>query len=160
MRMSLVMPSRGRREEAVAVCGTPPRLHNYRSSSWLLPFFLLALAVGAGAVLFFFDPARHAFYPSCLFYRTTGLQCPACGCLRALHHLLHGELLQAIRFNALLVLSLPFLAVLGLRSAAHCFNPKLRREPLPSAVFWGALALATLFAVARNFPSLAAWFSL
>ena len=63
---------------------------------------LVALAAG---VLFCFDPNRYPFYPLCFFHRATGLLCPGCGSLRALHQLLHGNLATAFHFNALLVSS-------------------------------------------------------
>ena len=64
----------------------------------------------AGLVLFRFDPNRYPFYPVCAFHHATGLLCPGCGSLRAIHQLLHGHLATAFRFNPLLILALPFLA--------------------------------------------------
>ena len=65
---------------------------------------------GSGAVLFFFNPAQHGFYPICLFHALTGLNCPGCGGTRAAYQLLHGHLLRALQDNALFVLSLAALA--------------------------------------------------
>lgn len=42
----------------------------------------------------------------------TGLYCPGCGSQRSLHHLLHGEIMIALRYNALFVIGLPFLLYL------------------------------------------------
>lgn len=42
----------------------------------------------------------------------TGLYCPGCGSQRSLHHLLHGEIIIALRYNALFVIGLPFLLYL------------------------------------------------
>lgn len=75
----------------------------------------LALAVGCAAVLFLVDPAHCPLYPQCMFHRFTGWNCPGCGSSRALHQLLHGHLLAALRDNALLMLSLPVAAVYALR---------------------------------------------
>ncbi len=52
--------------------------------------------------LFFFDPARHGFYPQCMLKRLTGWDCPGCGGLRATHQLLHGNLHEAFGLNPLL----------------------------------------------------------
>lgn len=160
MRTSRLRPTSSRCEQAIIVCETPPRLDDCRRSSGLLLFLFVALAGCAAMVLFLFDPARYSFYPFCLFYRTTGLQCPGCGSLRALHHLLHGEILQAVRFNALLVLSLPLLAVLALRAGMRWFNPQLRHTPLPSTLVWAAVVLVVIFSVARNLPLFETWFLL
>src|SRR5208283_1274662 len=51
----------------------------------------LAAAVAA-AVLFVFDPATAGFYPVCALHEMTGLQCPGCGGLRAMHQVFHGHL--------------------------------------------------------------------
>jgi len=69
--------------------------------------FVATLAVFGAAILFCFDPSGYSFFPICVFHQTTGLLCPGCGSLRALHQLLHGHLLIAFRFNPLLLLSLP-----------------------------------------------------
>lgn len=62
------------------------------------------------AVLYFvFDPAQQAFFPQCPFRLLTGWECPGCGSQRALHALLHLKLGQAFHYNALLVLSIPFI---------------------------------------------------
>ncbi len=126
-----------------------------RSSSrvylWLALPLLLAAAGGA-LVLYLFNPAQSAFYPFCVFHRTTGLLCPGCGSLRALHQLLHGHLLTALRYNALLVLTLPFL----LWAAAHqlsCYFRHVRsRIVIRPAWVWTGLAVLVIYAVLRNLP--------
>lgn len=45
----------------------------------------------------------------CSFHEFTGFQCPGCGGQRSFYHLLHGNILQALRYNALLIIILPFL---------------------------------------------------
>ncbi len=64
-------------------------------------------------VFFLFDPAKVSFFPPCLFHQLTGLDCPGCGAQRALHQLLHGNIIAALRLNAMFVLSLPLLAWFG-----------------------------------------------
>ena len=78
---------------------------------------LALLGAVAGLVLFCFDPRQYPFYPVCFFHKTTGLLCPGCGALRAMHQLLHGHLATAFRFNPVLVVSLPILAWIGARYA-------------------------------------------
>ncbi|MCR4573988.1 MAG: DUF2752 domain-containing protein [Lentisphaeria bacterium] len=43
------------------------------------------------------------FMPKCIFHEWTGLHCPGCGGTRAIHTLLHGHPLKAMRYNALLL---------------------------------------------------------
>jgi len=117
-----------------------------------LALILAGLAVLGAGVLFWFDPAHHAFYPVCAFHRVTGLQCPGCGSLRALHQLLHGHFAAAFHFNAVLVCSLPLLGWLALRFAVL----KMRNQPatinVRPAWLWCALAVMVAFGVLRNLP--------
>jgi len=75
----------------------------------LRSLLLLAGSGVAAALLYAFDPARSALVPPCLFNRLTGLYCPGCGSMRALHAAFHGDLALALDFNALAVFLLPFL---------------------------------------------------
>jgi hypothetical protein len=87
-------------------------------------------AVGAAAaLLFFYDPASTPFYPPCPLRALTGLLCPLCGGLRAIHALLHGHVLDAVALN-------PFLIAAGL--AWPVVPPR-----------WTAIG-AVLFTMARN----------
>src|SRR5882757_2270663 len=74
-----------------------------------------ATAIGVGAIVFFFNPSTHGFYPVCMFHSLTGLNCPGCGATRALYALLHGSLRLALKDNALFVVLLAALAVWSAR---------------------------------------------
>lgn len=115
----------------------------------------LCLAVGAlglALILFHFNPAKHGFYPVCLFHKATGLLCPGCGSLRAFHHLLNGELTTALRHNLLVVVSLPLFAFLAARLVLSSLGRNLRRLVIPNAWLWVGLALLIMFGIARNLP--------
>ena len=118
-----------------------------------VPFLLSLIVVGCGAiVLFLFNPAQHGFYPFCFFYQFTGLLCPGCGSLRAVHQLLHGNFAAALRFNALLVGSLPVAGFFFGRFVVR----KLKSQPapavFPSAWVWGVLTVMMVFGILRNLP--------
>jgi hypothetical protein len=113
-----------------------------------------ALAVTAGvAVLFFFDPSTAGFFPVCTLHEMTGLQCPGCGALRAVHQLSHGHLAAAWRLNPLLVALLPVALWLGLREAVRAVTgrewPGLVTRPVFGWLLAGALVL---FGILRNVP--------
>jgi hypothetical protein len=113
----------------------------------VLGFVCAAMAL----TLFAFDPARYSFYPFCVFHRTTGMLCPGCGGLRAVHQLLHGHFVEAFRFNALFIASLLFLGCYGVLR----LRARLAKRPGPRLhVAWSVLALAlvVLFGILRNFP--------
>jgi Protein of unknown function (DUF2752) len=105
----------------------------------------------AALVLYFFDPARVAIYPVCIFHRLTGLDCPGCGSLRALHQLLHGNLGEAVRFNAFLIASLPIFAWFGYRLV---WSEITHQRPAAIRPIWLWLFLAAwlAFGVLRNVP--------
>ena len=111
------------------------------------------LMIGAvvALILFFCDPARVAIYPVCVFHQVTGLDCPACGSLRAMHQLLHGNIIGALHFNAFTVLSLPLFAALGLyfitRSSTNEAAMKIR-----SLWIWLYLAAFLAFGILRDLP--------
>lgn len=78
-----------------------------------ITFIVIAVALAVMAVVYFvFDPTTTRLFPKCAFYALTGFKCPGCGSQRAIHSLLHADVLAAIRYNALLVFSLPFIALL------------------------------------------------
>jgi hypothetical protein len=112
-----------------------------------------------GVLLFFvFDPTQVAIFPQCVFHQLTGLDCPGCGAQRALHQLLHGHIVAALRLNAMFVLSLPVCAWYGPRFIARA----LRGEPISwnARWLWFYLAAWILFGVLRNLPlPIFSWFA-
>ena len=60
------------------------------------------------AFYYSFDPQRYLLFPKCLFRLMTGYQCPGCGSQRAIHSLLHLRIGEAFRYNAFMVLALPY----------------------------------------------------
>jgi|SRR6516164_1627079 hypothetical protein len=125
-------------------------VHVENRSRWIPSGILIGLGLIGGAVLFWFDPARNDFYPTCLFHKTTGLLCPGCGSLRAVHQLLHGNLSSAFHFNALLVISLPLLLWF---SARFAFKTS-RHEPFSCSLkwVWVLITAGILFGILRNLP--------
>jgi hypothetical protein len=109
----------------------------------------VAAAVAAGWLVRTFDPAEHSFFPPCWLNRLTGLHCPGCGGTRAAHALLRGDVIGAVRFNALLVVGLPlFLLVFWKQLRAERRGaPGMRYLAHVSAI------CLILFALARNIPS-------
>jgi hypothetical protein len=136
----------------------PPKIAAPQSLAFFTVVMLVAAALGSGAVLFFFDPAKHGFYPICLFHALTGWNCPGCGATRAAYQLLHGHLLRALHDNALFVLTLTALAAQG----AWLAMKKIRNQPVafvvPPKALWALLVIALIFTGLRNLPAFA-WLS-
>lgn len=108
---------------------------------------LLVVAALAGYV-WAVDPHRAGSFPTCPWRALTGLACPGCGSLRALHDLLHGRLLEALGHNAMFVLVLPLAVVF---TFGVLLNPRWSRT-LPRWVPLGALIVLAVWTVARNVP--------
>src|SRR5215213_1802588 len=75
----------------------------------MLKNFLRITVICALLVIYFFVDARKGGFPECPFHSLTGWYCPGCGSQRALSSLLHGNLLEAMHNNILMVLFLPLL---------------------------------------------------
>jgi len=132
---------------------TPPKIAASPSLAFFAGAVLAATVLGSGAVLFFFNPSTHGFYPVCVFHKLTGLNCPGCGGTRAAYQLLHGHLLNALRDNALFILTLVALMGRGLWFMAR----KVRHQPatlsVPPKALWALLVIAIAFSVLRNLPA-------
>ncbi len=136
----------------------PPKIPAPPSLTVFVVVVMSLTIAGAGAVLFFFNPSTHGFYPVCEFHELTGLNCPGCGGTRAAYQLLHGRVLQALHDNALLVLSLAALAGRGAWFAVRkARNPSIVPF-LPPKALWVFLAIAMVFTVLRNLPAFS-WLS-
>ncbi len=109
--------------------------------------------VGAGAVVFFFNPATHGFYPVCMFHKLTGLNCPGCGSTRALFALLHGNLPLALKDNAVFIITGAALAARGAWFAAKHCGQKRAGQFISPKILWMFLIVAGIFSVLRNFPA-------
>lgn len=109
-------------------------------------------AVAVAVVLARLDPnAADSVLPPCPFLALTGWFCPGCGSTRALHALLHGDLVQALAMNPLLVIAMPLLGWMALNASG--VNMPGRRLLLPWAAnpkLWLVVLLG--HAVLRNLP--------
>src|SRR4051794_7766742 len=70
---------------------------------------VLVIAAAGLVALRIFNPASSGVFPPCPLHYLTGLYCPGCGSLRAIHALLHGNLHNAWAMNPLTMVLLPFL---------------------------------------------------
>lgn len=117
------------------------------------PTLLLGLgAIVVAVVLACFGPnAAGSILPPCPFRMLTGWLCPGCGSTRALHALLHGDLVRAVSMNPLLVIASPMLAWMALNAAGA--NPPGHRLLVPwlaNPKLWLAVLLG--YGVLHNLP--------
>lgn len=62
-----------------------------------------AVLLTAAVVVRLAEPGPRSMYPPCPFRWLTGLECPGCGALRALHALTQGDIAGAWALNPLFV---------------------------------------------------------
>lgn len=119
----------------------------------LLLIGLVLLAAMSAGLLFVYDPSQSRIFPPCPFRQLTGLYCPGCGSLRALHQLFHGNLAVAFSLNMLMVISLPFvlygLLAQGMR---YFFSKKIPTIFIKAHWIWAIFALIIAYGIVRNIP--------
>lgn len=103
------------------------------------------------------DPSTSGVYPPCPTKLLTGLDCPACGGLRATYALAHGRLGEAADRNLLFFLAVPLIAVAFVvalvgawRGTPTSIAQWVNRHSRP--LTWIGLAAMVVFTVARNIP--------
>lgn len=121
------------------------------ASRW--PLALVATMTVAGvALLWRVDPNQPGSgLPPCPIHAYTGLFCPGCGATRAMHALVHGDVLQAMAMNPVFTLALPLLSLLLLDQIARLPQPlsALARR-VSDARPWAVLLLG--YTLLRNLP--------
>jgi Protein of unknown function (DUF2752) len=105
---------------------------------------LVASVCAAALVVASFDPATTGWMPSCPLYSLTGLLCPLCGSLRAVHALLTGAPVAAFEFNPLLLVTGGAWAIWRRQTLAFCLSTR-------------GLAAISAFALLRNLWWPAGW---
>jgi len=127
-------------------------LVRYAGRPWLPP---AAAALAAAAVLGavgLVDPNRSGHYPTCPFLALTGLYCPGCGSLRAIHAMAHGDLGTATARNPFTVLASAWLVVVWARWLRRRLTGRPRPSPAPAWMIWTLLGAVVAFWVLRNLP--------
>ena len=140
-----------------AAHGAPevPEAHGLgaRVRSLLLPAAVAAAGAAGLALVAVVDPNEPGHYPVCPLLTLTGLYCPGCGTLRALHALTRADLGTALGLNPLAVVLIPVVAALWARWAVRSWQgrPFATKGPHP-AIIWGFLVLLIAYGVVRNLP--------
>jgi hypothetical protein len=116
------------------------------------PAAVAGLAAGATSLLAAVDPNQAGHYPTCPFLFVTGLYCPGCGSLRAIHALAHLDVLTALDRNPLTVAAIPFLVLAWARWTRRRLTGRLGAGTLPGWAIWALLGLVLAFWVLRNIP--------
>lgn len=125
-----------------------------RAHRMVLPAAVLVAAGSAAVVLHLADPNSPGIYPTCPFLAITGLYCPGCGSLRALHAITMLDVGTALARNPLAVLALAGLAVGFLRWAARRWTGRPRTGLAPAWLLYALAGLVVVYGVVRNLPGM------
>jgi hypothetical protein len=120
-------------------------------------YTLIIVGILIGLLFFWFyhtlNPSEHSVYPECQFYASTGYLCPGCGSQRAVHDILHFNITEAFKHNALVGLSILALVYLVFVLA---FN-KISSKKIPNyfnraSTAYAILGIILIFWILRNLP--------
>ncbi|HZF01495.1 MAG TPA: DUF2752 domain-containing protein [Methylomirabilota bacterium] len=133
----------------------PPKISRQPSLGFFAAAIFGTAILGTGAMIFFFNPSTHKFYPICLFHAVTGLNCPGCGATRSFYALLHGHFQLALKDNALFVFTLAAAAIRGAWFAQRKILRKPTGQFISPKMLWLLLIIGGIFAALRNLPAFA-----
>lgn len=123
--------------------------------AWRAPVTWGAAALAGTAAVSALDPTT-THVPLCPFHSLTGLDCPACGSLRAVFSLTRGDVAAASSHNLLFTLAAPLILVAWVGWVARSLDrPLWAARSKPTWLVPAAIAVAVGFTVARNLPALA-----
>lgn len=120
---------------------------------WVWSFLIMVSSI---VLIFYYstDPVHtHSGVP-CTFKIVTGYNCSGCGGQRALHLLLHGEFLQALRYNFLIIFFPFFIYLLYVVIKVYILK---ENNHIPKFMFSNdlgtiVLVIIILFTILRNIP--------
>lgn len=111
---------------------------------------VLALLLLLGFVYYGLDPASSGVFPQCMFMKLTGYKCPGCGSQRAIHALLHGDVAGAFKFNAMLLISIPWITLCLFAEAQRTRRPQLYDRLNAPLITWFFMIAVLLWWLLRN----------
>ena len=116
----------------------------------LVVLLVLAALLVIGAVYYALDPSASGLFPRCVFLSMTGYKCPGCGSQRAIHALLHGDVLGAFKYNALLLVAVPWIVLCLFAESRRVRNPRLYARLNAPLLIWLFLAMVLIWWLLRN----------
>lgn len=113
---------------------------------------LVLIFIGLGVIFYSFNPQNSSYFLKCPIHYFTGYLCPGCGSQRAIHELLHLNFKKAFEYNALFVVSVPYIIsaiALNTKPLSEKF-PKTRKLLFNPQAILVLLGIAVVFSVYRN----------
>jgi hypothetical protein len=128
------------------------------TTNWQMPARVSAAAgfavlTAGSAVVAYFDPTSHNFFPVCPLYAMTGFACPGCGLTRGFHALFHGDTLTALDYTALIPVWAAVILWVWISLGITAIRGKgLPMWPTKPNFLWAFFIALMIFGVLRNIP--------
>ena len=117
----------------------------------LIVIIAIAITLVVAVVYYVFDPsAGEMWFPRCTLYTLTGLRCPGCGMQRAAHAMLHGDIMGALRYNAMIPIIAVGLATLAYGELVAAPESRIARVVRHPATAITAVVIIVAWGVVRN----------
>ncbi len=116
----------------------------------LVIIVVLAALLVIGLIYYVLDPSASTVFPRCTFLSLTGYKCPGCGTQRAVHALLHGNVADAFKYNAFLLVAIPWIILCLFAESRRVRNPRLYSRLNAPLLIWLFLAMLLLWWLLRN----------
>jgi hypothetical protein len=116
----------------------------------LIIILVVAALLVFGVIYYAIDPSTSTVLPRCTFLSLTGYKCPGCGSQRAIHALMHGDVVGAFKFNALLLIAIPWIALCLYGETQRTRNPRLYARINAPMLMWLFLVVTVLWWLLRN----------
>lgn len=113
------------------------------------------LAIPLGAIAFLamsetiFQLVRKG--PPCMFFMVTGWYCPACGGTRSAEALLHGNIVESLRYHVVVVFSCLLGIAFYIEFSAKLFGKNISLVPRSYILLFVTIGLFLTYFVVRNF---------
>ena len=96
--------------------------------------------------------SKNITLPMCIFYKYTGMYCAGCGETRAVNALLEGNVLLALRQNALIIIALLVAIILYIETILKVvFEKKFKSLIVNYKFMWTFLGFLFVYSILRNF---------
>ena len=111
---------------------------------------VIAVLLVLGFIYYALDPATSGLFPRCAFLSLTGYKCPGCGSQRAIHALLNGDIMGVCRYNAMLIVAIPWAALCLFAESQRTRRPRLYERLNAPLLIWLFLAMVLAWWLLRN----------
>lgn len=116
----------------------------------LIVVAIVIILLVLGGIYYAIDPSVSSVFPRCTFLSLTGYKCPGCGSQRAVHALLHGDVIGAFKQNAMLLVAIPWIILCFYAEGQRVRNPRLYARLNAPRLIWLFLTVVIIWWLLRN----------